>query len=1301
MDIPYPEKFSFDTQKWPAWKLRFQRFRMASDLRSKDEERQVSMLLYCMGEKSEDVFASFKLTADDAKKYDVVLNKFDAHFVVKRNVIFERAQFNNRRQEQGESMEAFITALHKLAETCEFGALREELIRDRIVVGIQDSKLSEKLQLDKDLTLDKAVTLVRQAEQVRQQQGLLRSTSATTSATSEVNAVKANKSQDRNRQQKLRKQNQGQPCKWCGRTPRHEREQCPARNATCRNCNKPGHFEKVCRSEKAAIRAVDATIDTLFVDTLKNNLSSSDTWQAELKVNDKLVKFRLDTGADATVLPLDTFNQLLSAPLSPPDKVLCGPNRAKLDVVGYFTAVLEWRGKQTTQTVYVLRDVHQPLLGQSAIEALGLIKRLCAVTDNTDPKQQYSDLFTGLGCMEGEYTIRLKPDAQPFAVFTPRRVPVNLLPQLKNELDKLESLGVIKRVDEPTPWVAPIVVIPKKTSGIRLCVDLTQLNNAVLREQYTLPAIDQMLARIAGAKVFSKLDCNSGFYQIPLSNESMLLTTFTTPYGRWCYTRLPFGISSASEVYQRKMNDILRDLDGVQCLIDDVLVYGKDKTEHDARLHSVLDRFRRANVTLNDKCEFGVTQIKFAGHVISSDGISVDPNKLTAIINMTPPTDATGMRCFMGMVNQLAKFSSNIAELSAPLRDLLRKDREWVWDAAQQTAFDDVKQAIASAPVLALYDPSRPTLISADSSSYGLGAVLKQQQHDSTWRPVVFASRALNDVERRYAQVEKECLALTWACERFSDYVIGTRFILQTDHKPLTSLLSPLRALDDVPPRIQRMRIRLMRFDFSVEYLPGSQLFPADTLSRFPLRTQPELIDSSDIVERYVSVIIASLPLTDVMIDKVRVATATDYALQRVIEMCNNGTWPDDVSRLAFNVQPYWHSRDFLTVQEGLLLHNARIVIPDALRQTTLEALHSSGHLGIEKCRTKARLSIWWPKMSTEIESFVASCQVCLHYAKDRAEPLVSTQLPDLPWQKVGTDLFELNNKHYIVVVDYYSRYIELAELRNETADDVIRALKAIFARHGIPMLVFSDNGPCYGSATFNSFARTYGFEHRTSSPRYAQSNGASERAVQTAKSLLKKADDIYLALLSYRTTPLVNGFSPAQLLMGRQLRSTVPTTTASLQPQTPDTSKLQEIDRDIKARQATSYNASHRARDGKRWQVNDRVWVPDLQSEAIVIGVLPYRAYQLRTAANNIIRRNGRSLRHPLPAKSVTTSTEALPSASLPSATTNARCRVRDIATPPQQPRAVPPPPNHQRHMGLPTTRSGRTIRPPTRLNT
>jgi hypothetical protein len=214
--------------------------------------------------------------------------------------------------------------------------------------------------------------------------------------------------------------------------------------------------------------------------------------------------------------------------------------------------------------------------------------------------------------LEGEYTIRLKPDAQPFAVFTPRRVSVNLLPPLKQELEKLQQAGVIKRVDEPTPWCAPIVVIPKRTSSqkpgqkpsVRLCVDMTRLNNAVLREQYTFSVIDQLLARLAGATVFSKLDCNSGFHQIPLSRESQLLTTFTTPFGRWCYTRIPFGISSASEVFSKKMADILNSQDNALQLVDDVLIYGKDQAEHDTRLREVLDRFRRANVTLNEKCEF-------------------------------------------------------------------------------------------------------------------------------------------------------------------------------------------------------------------------------------------------------------------------------------------------------------------------------------------------------------------------------------------------------------------------------------------------------------------------------------------------------------------------------------------------------------------------------------------------------------------------------------------------------------------------------------------------------------------------
>jgi hypothetical protein len=235
------------------------------------------------------------------------------------------------------------------------------------------------------------------------------------------------------------------------------------------------------------------------------------------------------------------------------------------------------------------------------------------------------------------------------------------------------------------------------------------------------------------------------------------------------------------------------------------------------------------------------------------------------------------------MVNQMAKLSSSLAELSAPIRDLLRKDRAWVWDSAQQSAFDSAKKAIASAPVLVLYDPNKPTLVSADSSLYVIGAVMQQQESDGTWRPVAFVSRALNDVEKRYAQVEKESLALTCAAERLSDYFIGIKFVLQTDHKPL---MSPQRALDNIPPRIQRMRRRLMRFNYSVEYLPGSQLYTSDTLSRFPLPSEPTLIDTSDVVEQYISTVVDALPITDVMIDKVLSATAIDDNLQCVIKFC-------------------------------------------------------------------------------------------------------------------------------------------------------------------------------------------------------------------------------------------------------------------------------------------------------------------------------------------------------------------------------------------------------------------------------
>ena len=288
------------------------------------------------------------------------------------------------------------------------------------------------------------------------------------------------------------------------------------------------------------------------------------------------------------------------------------------------------------------------------------------------------------------------------------------------------------------------------------------------------------------------------------------------------------------------------------------------------------------------------------------------------------------------------------------------------------------------------------------------------------------------------------------------------------------------------------------------------------------------------------------------------------------------------------------------------------------------------------------------------------------------------------------------------MVVDYYSCYIELVELRYETTEDIICMLKSIFARHGIPMIVFSDNGPCYKSAQFASFAMSYGFQHHTSSPKYAQSNGMAERTVQTAKSLLKKATDPYLALLSYRSTPLNYGYSPAQILMCRQIRSTVPVTKASLRPQIPDAYKLQQLDHNCKDRQASYFNKRHRTREKERWRTNDHVWVPDLRSNATIIEILPHRSYKLRTQASNIIRCNGRLLLTPLSPQSPSSLTPSTPrawstaNASTPSQSSSSmRCRLRDINQPAARARL---------HRCQPAehyvTRSGCSVRSPDRLN-
>jgi len=387
----------------------------------------------------------------------------------------------------------------------------------------------------------------------------------------------------------------------------------------------------------------------------------------------------------------------------------------------------------------------------------------------------------------------------------------------------------------------------------------------------------------------------------------------------------------------------------------------------------------------------------------------------------------------------------------------------------QDRAFAEVKAALTKPTVLTLYNPLAPTKVCADASSYGLRAVLMQKS-DSQWKPVDYASRSMTETEKRYAQIEKEALATTWACETFSTYILGMRFLIETDHKPLVPLLGT-KHLDSLPPRVLRFCLRLARFNYSILHVPGKLLYTADTLSRAPSTSNQNDVRLQEEAEAVMELCVAHLPASTERLEEYRRAQAKDHICSSVIKCCRNG-WPEKY--IEADIKPYWKARGELTVdKDNLLLYNKRIVVPKPLQRQTLEKIHT-GHQGVQRCRLQANTSVWWPGLSHEVENMVKQCPICTRDLVPRKEPIIPAKLPDYPWQKIGTDLFQFRGVTYLVVADYFSRYLEIQKLSTTTSHAIIEALKTIFSRFGIPETVISDNGPQYSSTEFADFAEAY-----------------------------------------------------------------------------------------------------------------------------------------------------------------------------------------------------------------------------------
>lgn len=1386
--IQPPGAFNFDQPSdWPDYRLQFERFLSLTTTSDFKDDSKITTLRYYLGRKGDVIFNTFKFNETDCKQnFENVLKKFDEYFLPRKNIIYERCVFNNRTQQESESAETYIREILKLAESCDFKDMREELVRDRLVVGIKDKKLSEELQQDPDLSLDKAMQKIKLREQTKQEQVKLGNASKPVTASENLDAVKQlpkrnqpfhnsrinaqNSNKNTSQNTKMSNFAAQRSCGRCGATTAHPVEQCPAASAVCKRCLFKGHYADYCRSTRRrqgqyrggqrgrsgnsdrpsssqqvtevttsdqeddwlddgfleSVTAADewvsddSPVDGQFLGEIKKQTHTSmQPWRTTLELgpSKERILFKVDSGADVSVIGPETFNTLShKPPLMVPDKALFGPSGVKLHTTGMFHTAVYFNEKKGKEIIYVIKGLRENLLSRGISEKLGILTfkgstiGSIELHSNWNPRDIFPKLFNGLGEMHTMYKIKLKDGAVPHAVATSRRIAQPLFIKLKTKLNNLEEKGVLSKVSEPTEWCANLVLVPKPNQDdFRLTIDSAPLAEAVVRDRITLPSVEESLSKMAGAKVFSKIDCKDGFWQIPLHPDSRLLTTFVTPWGRYCYNRLFMGLTSASEFFHCTISNLLSDLQGVVVHIDDIAIFGSSESEHDERLFKVLTRLQEFGVTLNNKCQFRVKEIKWVGYIVSGEGSKPDPQKLAAIQEIKPPTDRSGVKSFLARIEFLRKFVPHMADVIQPLTDLLSKAVDFTWGPYQEKAFKNVLSLLTQSPVLTLYDPNKNHRVSSDASSIGLGATLEQQE-DLIWKPVSYISRRLSNTESRYATIEKEALGITWACNKFEEYILGKKFTIRTDHKPLVSIFGQ-KSLHEMSPRLQRMRMLLMRFDYAIEHVPGKLLHLPDLLSRSPSKNaDPKTEFLIATIEEHGRHIIDYFPTSDACLVEIKKAQNQDVNIIDLTQMVKKG-FPNSNKNLPQNLQAFWSVRHELNLQSGLLLYQTRIVIPSSLRSDMLKRLHS-GHLGIDKCRARARETIYWPGLSMEIKHMVENCPTCTKLRTNPAEPLIPSAIPTRPWQNIAMDLAEVKGVMYLVVVDYYSKYPEVRQLEDIQSNTIINACKAIFSGHGVPEIVRSDNGTQFSSQNFASFAKTYKFKHVTSSPRYPQSNGQAEAAVKIVKNILKKCDDPHLGLLAYRNTPLAGlKASPAQLLMGRSLRTTVPTIPKKLRPKLIPYSQFAESESTRKMGGKAYHDKHRRARTLKPLAPGDEVWITDLERRGKIVELDKTPRSYIVATSQGTLRRNRR---HLSPLQSPPNKVTGSPKLENPTSGTD-----NSLQTPPttiRQPSPGPPrlspqtpiPSSASQHLRMPEggensakrSRTGRPIKTPRRLD-
>lgn len=1194
--IPPFAAFDSSAELWPDYWSRFCTFVAANAVPKvrlaqvflTNQSASVYKQLSNLAAQMSDPKAINDLSMDEIKTF------MEEQFNPKLFIVRERFKFwSDMQRKPGETLQELAARIRQDAATCDFSSItdpQDEALRQRFICSVNNEAVLKALFKikEEDLTFAKAVQVAIETEDAAR----VAKETIYGSKSKPVNKVHHKKmkshqgsSQRRNQQQST---STDKECYRCGKA--HKVTDCPYKDAECHYCSRKGHLEAVCRKKKHQQQSGKKPTNKITKTELVNAILGEvpqDTPRLDvpIKIQDRQFIMELDTATTGNFVSQSVWKQLGKPKLEEVRHRYESASKHNLPVLGTFVGQTKdpVTGHESSIPYIVTKIPDLNLLGRNAIQSLGIsvdnalglrsiksqAKSEGAKAAHPETSKPYAalqrdchklcdeipDLFNKeLGCLKDfELDVKFKSNAKP--VFHKAR-PVPFA--LRDDLAKGYEEGIAKGVWKPVQfneYGTPVVPIRKApTSGnlkpkLRICGDYSVgINDQLEDHRHPMPLPEELMQKLGGGFGYTKIDLADAYNQIKLAPESQRRLALSTHHGVLLQQRLPFGIKSAPGYFQEIMDNLTSDLPGVAVFQDDILVSGKDASDHLSNLKRLLIRLSEKGLRCRrEKCVFAQPTVEYLGHTLSAEGISKG-SKVEAVLKMPPPTDVSSLKSFLGSVQFYAKFIPSLATIAEPLYRLTKKANPWKWGDEEQTAFEQLKNVLSSDQVLVHFDPNKTLALACDASNVGIGAVLLHRYPDGSERPIANVSKTLTASQRNYSQIHKEALSIIFGLRKFYQYLYGRHFVLITDHKPLTALFGPSKGTPLLAAnRLARWALWLNQFDYTIEYRKTADHGNADALSRLPSGNDIDFDreESDEDLDMVCAIKVLSLQVQPVNANILRQESQKDPVVSTVMRYVQEG-WPSKNTEINEEVNKFRKLSDSLSTCHGCLLHGSRVVIPQSLQSKILDLLHL-GHFGMERMKQLARTAVYWPGIDAAIEMVSRRCDSCgEHQSKPSKPPVHPWMMPEKPWSRLHVDhAINFMGSDWLVITDAYSKYPCIHPTSSTSSRATIDLLEEDFAHFGYPHALVTDNAPTFTSEEFQSWCKERGITHLTGAPYHPATNGAAERLVQSFKKSLKKSSlppkrALQEFLMQYRRTPTSCGFSPSELLNSRQIRTRI-----------------------------------------------------------------------------------------------------------------------------------------------------------------